>query len=230
MLWHKLQGAGGTLGGGVNPFGFVAASTSNTQVSNTSLSIDFPSGSLEGDLCVLVVGIDNTDDHITLPSGWTQIYRRDGSGSQINYLSCYKTLQAADISSGTLTLTTSTLSDNGFSDGAAAVMANFGDGSYNGSTNRGIDSGAVAWNGGAFNSGYISVLVYYLDDDDSTSGTVTGWTKAADAYRDTDLSSGGDGTAGIFYKNITSSGSYTPPSLSSGFDLYASSHIRLIPN
>lgn len=73
MLWHKIQGAGGLVGGGgVSEFSFVAIE------GNTSLTTaTVPSSAQVGDLCV-IFSIGASSGAPANPSGWSQIYRIDG--------------------------------------------------------------------------------------------------------------------------------------------------------
>jgi hypothetical protein len=64
-----------------------------------SIAFSFPTGSAEGDFCVIMV------EHgfaVTLPSGWNQ--RNNATGSNVNGMAFSKILTAADITAGSVTI------------------------------------------------------------------------------------------------------------------------------
>ena len=233
MLWHKVQGAGGVGPAGPNPFGFVGFSVNNVQTITASITINYPSGTGAGDLCVVVVGVDNSNDYIATPSGWTEIYRVLGANNSIQYNCFAKNVTSGDLSAGTLTISSSTTADRGLSEGTGVVMSNFGDGSV--ITSAGTQTLAVNTVPNpaslTLSAGDISLVVYYIDDDNNSSATLSDWTTITNKYNATTLSgSSGAGTAGAFYKEIISGGTYNPGNIGSNSDLNATTHLALRSN
>ena len=228
-----MQMARAGVPAGPNPFGFVGFSANNVQTITASITIDYPSGTAEGDLCVVVVGVDNSNDYIATPSGWTEIYRVLGANNSIQYNCFAKNVTSGDLSAGTLTISSSTTADRGLSEGTGVVMSNFGDGSV--ITSAGTQTLAVNTVPNpaslTLSAGDISLVVYYIDDDNNSSATLSDWTTITNKYNATTLSgSSGAGTAGAFYKEIISGGSYNPTNIGSNSDLNATTHLALRSN
>lgn len=83
------------------------AKTDPTSVTNTTFSVDKPSGTLEGDFMLLVVHASNTSISVpTLPAGWQQV-RNGVMTGVLGPLIFYKVAGASEPSSYTLTTTAS---------------------------------------------------------------------------------------------------------------------------
>jgi len=234
MLWHKVQGAGGVGPAGPNPFGFVGFSVNNVQTITASITINYPSGTGAGDLCVVVVGVDNSNDYIATPSGWTEIYRVLGANNSIQYNCFAKNVTSEDLSAGTLTISSSTTADLGLSEGTGVVMSNFGDGSVITSAGTQVLGSNTIPNPASLtlSAGDISLVVYYIDDQNNSSATLSDWTTITNKFNSTSVDPGesGSGTAGAFYKEIISGGSYNPANIGSLQDRNATTHLALRSN
>ena len=228
-----MQMARAGVPAGPNPFGFVGFSANNVQTITASITIDYPSGTGEGDLCVVVVGVDNSNDYIATPSGWTEIYRVLGTNNNIQYNCFAKNVTADDLSAGTLTISSSTTANRGLAEGTGVVMSNFGDGSVitSAGTQTLNTNGTPNPSAVTLSAGDISLVVYYIDDQNNSSATLSEWTTITNKYNATNISNdSGAGTAGAFYREITSGGSYNPGNIGTLQDRNATTHLALRSN
>lgn len=99
MLWHSIQGAGGTIGGG----GTQAFTANYTDSVSGVTSITLPSSGIVGDLAI----ISHTalySQSLAVPTGWTKVSETLLTGSFRQFQRViYKVIEAADLG-GTLTL------------------------------------------------------------------------------------------------------------------------------
>ena len=94
MLWHKVQGAGGVVGGGAE---FIGSAVKKTNAGTTSFGSSEISGVQSGDLLLLMYSDDFTYVSTT-PTGWTSIYNDGGFHGSSTAGLFYKVASSSDTS------------------------------------------------------------------------------------------------------------------------------------
>lgn len=193
MLWHKIQGAGGTLGVTVLPEYVGAVSASGA----SSLSFSGISGLQEGDLVICNMVDDDNSFDIT-SSGWTPIvtngqFPGESSNNNIRNTNCYKYMGSTVDSDISIDKTIDSLCAIAFRNVDIPLTRGFetvvGGSSFFSSTSVTI-----------VNDNAVHLIVPMIDDDSATiSTTPSGYTIAAQAGR-----LGGSGA--ILYKMEVPSG------------------------
>lgn len=214
MLWHKVQGAGGTIGGGggviefVDYLGFDSGSGGQTTVT-------FPAGVQNGDLVILFASDDARHAYPTPPSPFTEIWScddGDGAGGVYSQIS-YGFYNSATWPSSVVVQGNN---DNASSGAVVAVYRNVS--TITSQTSNGQLQAANAGPTVSFNSSTLSssgrvLCAVAIDDDIPTAASQTGYT--ADAVDFVGSGAGvGCGIVLTLSDSTISSGSYTPPDVS----------------
>lgn len=180
---------------------FVAAAGNQGSAATTSLIIDKPSGTVEGNAMVCVIHVNFDDVVVTPPSGWTSIEKSNGNSGQTGEM-FYKKAGASEPSSYEFTFGTSTR--------RAGVICSFS-GSFDADF---IDVSAVSFNtsSSASDRAYSPSVTTTVDDTmliyaagydgSSTTGTYTPASGFTEAHETT-----GQAKAVMGYKLQESAGS-----------------------
>jgi hypothetical protein len=215
MLWHKVQGAGGTVGGGgggviefIDYLGFDADSGGKTTVT-------FPAGTQDGDLVILLAVSDARHTYDPPPSPFTEIWSCDnGDGaSGVNSQMSYGFYNSATWPSSVVVL-----ADNDGNNSGVGVAVYRNVSTITSQTSNGqlqvTNTGPIA----TFNSSTLSssgrvLCAVVIDDDVPTSASQTGYTANAVDFVGSGAGQGG-GIVLTLSDSTISSGSYTPPDVS----------------
>lgn len=215
MLWHKVQGAGGTVGGGgggviefIDYLGFYADGIGEATVT-------FPAGVQDGDLVILLAAADRRWEFPTPPSPFTEIWScDDGDGAN----NIYSQMSYGFYNSATWPSSVVVVGNDSNSGAGVAVYRNVStitsqtpNGQLN--TPAPVGSAPVSFNSSTLPSDGRVLCAVAIDDDIPTAASQTGYTVDVVDF----VGSGASAGCGIVLTlsdSTISSGSYTPPNAS----------------
>lgn len=173
-------------------------------------SIPFPAGTQAGHVCVLLICSDNATGtkHIPSPSGWSEIFSISSSGAGVEVRVVRKTLDAADISAGSVFV----LSDLSYIEGHGYALV------FDGvNTSSPID--VYNWRQATFNTNFLEIygvspsysdgIVFAWNafdggDGDPFTVVTSGWTKYAEFDVPQGSTSGGTLSGVLAFKDSLS--------------------------
>lgn len=105
MQFPKVQSGGG---GSLSTISYVDTTGSMQSTSSTTATVSISASAQAGDLAVLEIGLDSSGASATTPTGWT--LAGNGNTSEYPRMFCFvKILDATDISTGSVSVTTSNI-------------------------------------------------------------------------------------------------------------------------
>ena len=211
MLWHKVQGAGGTIGGGgaiefIDYLGFDDSAGDTT--------VTFPAGVQNGDLVILLAASDSGYTYPTPPSPFTEIWSCDQSNAQS--VAVHSQMSYGFYNSATWPSSVVVTGASGSSGAVVAVYRNVS--TITSQTSNGqlqvVSAGpTVSFNSSTLSSDGRVLCAVAIDDDIPSAASQTGYTADAVDF----VGSGAGNGCGIVLTlsdSTISSGSYTPPNVS----------------
>jgi hypothetical protein len=215
MLWHKVQGAGGTVGGGgggviefIDYLGFDADSDGETTVT-------FPAGTQDGDLVILLAVQDARHTYPTPPSPFTEIWSCDnGDGaSGVHSQMSYGFYNSATWPSSVVIIGNNDIDNSGVGVAVYRNVSTITSQTSNGQLQATSAGPTVSFNSSTLSSDGRVLCAVAIDDDIPSAASQTGYT--ADAVDFVGIGAGnGCGIVLTLSDSTISSGSYTPPNVS----------------
>ena len=216
MLWHKVQGAGGTVGGGGGVIEFIDYLAFDVDGSGET-TVTFPAGTQDGDLVILFAAEDATHTYPTPPSPFTEIWSCD-NGDGASAFGVHSQMSYGYYNSATWpsSVVVEGANDSSRSGAVVAVYRNVS--TITSQTSNGQLQATSAGPTVSFNSSTLSsdgrvLCAVAIDDDIPSAASQTGYT--ADVVDFVGSSAGnGAGIVLTLSDSTISSGSYTPPDVS----------------
>jgi hypothetical protein len=213
MLWHKAQGAGGTVGGGGGgAIEFIDYLGFDADAAVGQATVTFPAGTQDGDLVILLAVSDSSFTYSTPPSPFTEIWSYDNDDQAVSVYSqmSYGFYNSATWPSSVIVVGTPLNSGAG-----VAVYRNVStitSQTPNGQL-RTADDPPVPFNSSTLSSDGRVLCAVMPDDDVPTAASQTGYTVDVVDF----VGAGAGSGCGIILtlsNSTISSGSYTPPDVS----------------
>jgi len=213
MLWHKVQGAGGTVGGGGGVIEFIDYLAFDDSAGDTTVT--FPAGVQNGDLVILLAASDSNFEYSTPPSPFTEIWLCDLSNALtfgVHSQMSYGFYNAATWPSSVVV--------TGASDSSGVVVAVYRNVSTitsqtsNGQLQVENAGPTVSFNSSTLSSSGRVLCAVAIDDDIPSAASQTGYTADAVDFVGSKGANSGCGIVLTLSDSTISSGSYTPPDVS----------------